>query len=179
MANGFDPRSQFYEAQASQVEQKRQALTYARQRQDAEERTKIENVNTLSGFQASQIPEGPMREIYEDRIRDAQAYMNGSGSYEGQEYSALEAANKISGLTTMFNKMSAHNMGDVAEAQTAYKKGAFEVAEDRERINPYGDPSGEAVYANNSPDGTGLEYKSTTTTSSGLVSTMRTETPCT
>ena len=153
MANGFDPRSQFYEAQASQVAQKRQALTYARQRQDAEERTKIQNVNTLSGFQASQIPEGPMREIYEDRIRDAQAYMNGAGSYEGQEYSALEAANKISGLTTMFNKMSAHNMGDVAEAQAAYKKGAFEVAEDRERINPYGDPSGEAVYANNSPDG--------------------------
>ena len=153
MANGFDPRSQFYKAQASQVAQKRQALTYARQRQDAEERTKIQNVNTLSGFQASQIPEGPMREIYEDRIRDAQAYMNGAGSYEGQEYSALEAANKISGLTTMFNKMSAHNMGDVAEAQAAYKKGAFEVAEDRERINPYGDPSGEAVYANNSPDG--------------------------
>lgn len=153
MANGFDPRSQFYKAQASQVAQKRQALTYARQRQDAEERTKIQNVNTLSGFQASQIPEGAMREIYEDRIRDAQAYMNGAGSYEGQEYSALEAANKISGLTTMFNKMSAHNMGDVAEAQAAYKKGAFEVAEDRERINPYGDPSGEAVYANNSPDG--------------------------
>ena len=153
MANGFDPRSQFYKAQASQVAQKRQALTYARQRQDAEERTKIQNVNTLSGFNAAKIPEGPMREIYEDRIRDAQAYMNGAGSYEGQEYSALEAANKISGLTTMFNKMSAHNMGDVAEAQAAYKKGAFEVAEDRERINPYGDPSGEAVYANNSPDG--------------------------
>tara|TARA_R100001510_G_scaffold51905_1_gene52151 strand:+ start:1129 stop:4431 length:3303 start_codon:yes stop_codon:yes gene_type:complete len=153
MANGFDPRSQFYKAQASQVTQKRQALTYARQRQDAEERTKVQNVNTLSGFQASQIPEGPMRQIYEDRIRDAQSYMNGAGSYEGQEYSALEAANKISGLTTMFNKMSAHNMGDVAEAQAAYKKGAFEIAEDRERINPYGDPSGEAVYANNSPDG--------------------------
>lgn len=153
MANGFDPRSQFYKAQASQVAQKRQALTYARQRQDAEERTKIQNVNTLSGFNAAKVPEGPMREIYEDRIRDAQAYMNGAGSYEGQEYSALEAANKISGLTTMFNKMSAHNMGDVAEAQAAYKKGAFEVAEDRERINPYGDPSGEAVYANNSPDG--------------------------
>ena len=153
MANGFDPRSQFYKAQASQVAQKRQALTYARQRQDAEERTKIQNVNTLSGFNASAVPEGAMREIYEDRIRDAQAYMNGTGSYEGQEYSALEAANKISGLTTMFNKMSAHNMGDVAEAQAAYKKGAFEIAEDRERINPYGDPSGEAVYANNSPDG--------------------------
>ena len=153
MANGFDPRSQFYKAQASQVAQKRQALTYARQRQDAEERTKIQNVNTLSGFNAAKVPEGPMREIYEDRIRDAQAYMNGAGSYEGQEYSALEAANKISGLTTMFNKMSAHNMGDVAEAQKAYKKGAFEVAEERERINPYGDPSGEAVYANNSPDG--------------------------
>ena len=153
MANGFDPRSQFYKAQASQVAQKRQALTYARQRQDAEERTKIQNVNTLSGFDAAKVPEGPMREIYEDRIRDAQSYMNGAGSYEGQEYSALEAANKISGLTTMFNKMSAHNMGDVEEAQAIYKKGAFEVAEDRERINPYGDPSGEAVYANNSPDG--------------------------
>ena len=153
MANGFDPRSQFYRAQASQVAQKRQALTYARQRQEAEERTKIQNVNTLSGFQASQIPEGPMREIYEDRIRDAQAYMNGSGSYQGQDYSALEAANKISGLTTMFNKMSAHNMGAVADAQAAYKKGAFEVADDRERINPYGDPSGNAVYSNNSPDG--------------------------
>lgn len=153
MANGFDPRSQFYKAQASQVAQKRQALTYARQRQDAEDRTKIQNVNTLSGFNAAKVPEGPMREIYEDRIRDAQSYMNGAGSYEGQDYSALEAANKISGLTTMFNKMSAHNMGDVAEAQATYKKGAFEIAEDRERINPYGDPSGEAVYANNSPDG--------------------------
>ena len=153
MANGFDPRSQFYKTQASQVAQKRQALTYARQRQDAEERTKIQNVNTLSGFNAASVPEGAMREIYEDRIRDAQAYMNGVGSYEGQEYSALEAANKISGLTTMFNKMSAHNMGAVAEARDAYKSSAFEPAEDRERINPYGDPSGEAVYASNSPDG--------------------------
>lgn len=153
MANGFDPRSQFYRAQASQVAQKRQALNFAKQRQDAEEATKIKNVNTLSGFQASQIPDGPMREIYEERIRDAQAYMNGAGEYGGENYSALEAANKIAGLTTMFNKMSAHNMGAVAEAQAAYKKGAFEVADDRERINPYGDPSGNAVYSNNSPDG--------------------------
>ena len=153
MANGFDPRSQFFSSTRNLANQKRQALAYERQRQDAEERTKIQNVNTLSGFNAADIPEGPMRQIYEDRIRDAQAYMNGAGSYENQEYSALEAANKISGLTTLFNKMSAHNGGSVKEARDAYKKGAYEPAEDRERINPYGDPSGEAVYASNSPDG--------------------------
>ena len=153
MANGFDPRSQFFSSTRNLANQKRQALAYERQRQDAEERTKIQNVNTLSGFNAADIPEGPMRQIYEDRIRDAQAYMNGAGSYENQEYSALEAANKISGLTTLFNKMSAHNGGSVKEAREAYKKGAYEPAEDRERINPYGDPSGEAVYASNSPDG--------------------------
>ena len=111
MANGFDPRSQFFSSTRNLANQKRQALAYERQRQDAEERTKIQNVNTLSGFNAADIPEGPMRQIYEDRIRDAQAYMNGAGSYENQEYSALEAANKISGLTTLFNKMSAHNGG--------------------------------------------------------------------
>ena len=132
MANGFDPRSQFFSSTRNLANQKRQALAYERQRQDAEERTKIQNVNTLSGFNAASVPEGPMREIYEDRIRDAQSYMNGTGSYENQDYSALEAANKISGLTTMFNKMSAHNMGSVADAQAAYKKGAFEVADDRE-----------------------------------------------
>ena len=105
----------------------------------------------MSGFNAAAIESDAYREIFEDDIRDVQDMINGRGKYDGQEYSALEAANKISHLNAEFKKMSAHNAGDVAKARDAHKDSAFTHADQRERVNSPGDGSGVATYKNNSP----------------------------
>jgi len=151
MANGtqggFD---RLLSAASSTAQQKSRALAFEMQRRDAQERSQIANVNSLSGFKASALPKS-MQEGFEQQIQDSKDYINGAGKYEGQEYSALEAANKINGLNNFFGKASAHNLGDVAEAKAQYKKSAGTIADDRTRINTPGDGSGMAVYENNSP----------------------------
>lgn len=151
MANGtqggFD---RLLSAASSTAQQKSRALAFEMQRRDAQERSQIANVNSLSGFNASALPKS-MQEAMEQQIQDSKDYINGTGKYEGQEYSALEAANRINGLNNFFSKASAHNLGDVAEAKAQYKKSAGTIADDRTRINTPGDGSGMAVYENNSP----------------------------
>ena len=151
MANGtqggFD---RLLSAASSTAQQKSRALAFEMQRRDAQERSQIANVNSLSGFNASALPKS-MQEGFEQQIQDSKDYINGTGKYEGQEYSALEAANRINGLNNTFSKASAHNLGDVADAKAQYKKSAGTIADDRTRINTPGDGSGMAVYENNSP----------------------------
>lgn len=152
MANGtMSSMDRYLGAVERSAERKRQALNYERQRRDAQERSQIENINALSGFNAAALRSPKYKAIFEDRIADAKNYINGMGSYEGQEYSALEAANKINSLNSLYKKMSAHYGGDVAEAIEGNKNSAFSVADDRVRINEPGDGSGVAVYENNSP----------------------------
>jgi len=152
MANGtMSSMDRYLGAVERSAERKRQALNYERQRRDAQERSQIENINSLSGFNAAALRSPKYKAIFEDRIADAKNYINGMGSYEGQEYSALEAANKINSLNSLYKKMSAHYGGDVAEAIDGNKNSAFSVADDRVRINEPGDGSGVAVYENNSP----------------------------
>lgn len=152
MANGtMSSMDRYLGAVERSAERKRQALNYERQRRDAQERSQIENINSLSGFNAAALRSPKYKAIFEDRIADAKNYINGMGSYEGQEYSALEAANKINSLNSLYKKMSAHYGGDVAEAIEGNKNSAFSVADDRVRINEPGDGSGVAVYENNSP----------------------------
>ena len=142
MANGtMSSMDRYLGAVERSAERKRQALNYERQRRDAQERSQIENINSLSGFNAAALRSPKYKAIFEDRIADTKNYINGMGSYEGQEYSALEAANKINNLNSLFKKMSAHYGGDVATAIEGNKNSAFSVADDRVRINEPGDGS--------------------------------------
>ena len=152
MANGtMSSMDRYLGAVERSAERKRQALIYERQRRDAQERSQIENINSLSGFNAAALRSPKYKEIFENRVADAKNYINGMGAYDGQDYSALEAANKINSLNSLYKKMSAHYGGDVASAMEGSKNSAYSVAEDRVRVNEPGDGSGVAVYENNSP----------------------------
>ena len=153
MANGYqDALERFQTATATSIENKREALRFARQRKNAQETAQIANINALSGFDAGSFAQNPMySEVMEDRIQDTKDYINGVGQYEGAEYSSLEAANKINALNGLYQKFNGHYVGDVKDAKDAKKNSSYTAADDRVRTNPYGDGSGVAMYDNDSP----------------------------
>ena len=153
MANGYqDALKRFQTATARSIQDKRQALRFARQRKDAQERAQIANINALSGFNAGAFAQNGMySEVMEDRIQDAKDYINGAGQYEGVEYSSLEAANKINALNGLYQKFNGHYAGEVKDARDAKKTSSYTPADERVRTNPYGDGSGVAMYDSDSP----------------------------
>ena len=61
MANGYqDALKRFQSATARSIQDKRQALRFARQRKDAQERAQIANINALSGFNAGAFAQNGM-----------------------------------------------------------------------------------------------------------------------
>ena len=153
MANGYqDALKRFQTATTRSIQDKKQALRFARQRKDAQERAQIANINALSGFNAGAFAQNGMySEVMEDRIQDAKDYINGAGQYEGVEYSALEAANKINGLNGLYQKFNGHYTGEVKDAKDTKKTSSYTPADERIRTNPYGDGSGVAIYDSDSP----------------------------
>ena len=153
MANGYqDALKRFQSATARSIQDKRQALRFARQRKDAQERAQIANINALSGFNAGAFAQNGMySEVMEDRIQDTKDYINGAGQYEGVEYSSLEAANRINALNGLYQKFNGHYAGEVKDAKDTKKTSSYTPADERVRTNPYGDGSGVAIYDNDSP----------------------------
>ena len=130
--------------------QRRTALLQERQRLQAEENSRAQMVNELSGFNAADITNPHMRAAFEQQIRDVQDYISGAGEYEGQEYDVVSFARNLRNLSNSYNSMKGHNNESVTKGRTSLLTSATTTAEDSRQNEMGGYGTGQRTYSNNS-----------------------------
>ena len=104
--------------------QRSAALAREQQRKANQDNIRRQDINTLSGFNASAIEGDAQRAIFEQMLSDTQNFIAGTGKYEDAEYDPVAFRTKINSISSLYNGFAAHNAGDVSTARNAYNDDA-------------------------------------------------------
>jgi len=97
------------------------------------EQTRIRNqdiirrndMDALSGFQASAIEGDQQRAMFEEAVAETQSYISGTGKYEDADYDAVNFKKQVKKIQSLYNGFKAHNVGDVQFAREQQEKDAY------------------------------------------------------